>query len=67
MYMNLSAHEASGAGVRRGRGEKSNEQCSSAKAENGKHLWRYFGAFPELNLKAHKECIHCTKQGSYDD
>ncbi len=58
--MNLSAHEASGVGVRRGRSEESESRCLSKRSENGKHVWRYFGAHPALSLKARKECINCN-------
>lgn len=67
MYMNLSAHEASGVGVRRGRGKESESKCSSKRSENGKHEWRYFGANPALSLKARKQCIHCNEPGDYND
>lgn len=65
--MNLSAHETSGGEVRRVRSREPKPVCSSARSEEGRHVWRYFGSFPALNLKAHKECINCTAQGGYDD
>lgn len=63
--MNLSAHEKR-VGVQRVRGREPQPECPSARSEGGNHVWRYFGSFPALNLKARKECVNCSAQGSYD-